>query len=703
MKNNSINETYNINNENNIYQLNININDKDIQLTVNILSNALDYFYMIKMKLLDFFKKLGLNESLFNDKDKILKIFKQIYKSNKLSLYQLDDNCINLGLQYSILYEEVKHEFQLYKVKIDNIDKFNILYNQIYLLTNKLKNYNEIKDMNNEINELNISLNKKEKELINIINEKDIIIKDISNKLINQEKIIKELINQNNNKKIINKFEEMENKINNNWNEYRQEMNNIKNNIINDINVQIYKQNTMIKEFIDKYKEIKINKNINDTSNQNININIEYDNNNKDNKNKNNGSEQSLIIKKNDSKESSNEEKIILNNLLKEMNNDKSQILNHNNIQNEEKKTIESNDKIKNDISEIDNNISESDFTIEQNSDINQYINYNDKINYRFKKNPKFLKYKLDVTYTNNSWGANDIFEVFLCHKDNKEYIISPNYITNNLDIYSLIKIKLISSLQGHKNRITVVRYFINTNDYKEYLISSDYNKILIIWDISNNYKIIHKINTQYGTSIYSSLLIFPNNTNENYIITSTWNTGEDPVYSATKIFSLDTGKYIKYINNTNNDKIYYLLSWFNQQNNKYYIVQLAYKKIKINNIIEDELYAELIDKNEYYHYSGFIYTRKKIDYLCSSSSNGYINIWNLFNKKLFKFINTINCCLFHIIRWNSHYIIVADYTNKSFKVIDLYSGEIIKDFNGYHNDAVKCIKKIFHPLYGES
>ena len=55
-----------------------------------------------------------------------------------------------------------------------------------------------------------------------------------------------------------------------------------------------------------------------------------------------------------------------------------------------------------------------------------------------------------------------------------------------------------------------------------------------------------------------------------------------------------------------------------------------------------------------------------------------------------------------HIIQWNNKYIIVADYKNKSFKIINL-ENEIIKDIGKQHDDKVICIKKIYHPKYGES
>ena len=337
---------------------------------------------------------------------------------------------------------------------------------------------------------------------------------------------------------------------------------------------------------------------------------------------------------------------------------------------------------------------------------INYNINneYNNKINYKYEKDPNNLKYILDITNTNDGGsGLNDIFEVFISYKDKKEYIISPNYNNYNLDIFTLLDNKKIKSLNGHKDHIRTVRYFINNKDYNEYLISADNNKIVIIWDITNNYNIKYQINTKYNNYIYSCLLVFPHNNNDNYIITSTYSTSNDNDKSATKIYSLNNGNFIKYINNTNNNNIYYLLSWYNKKNNKYYIIQLANKKIIINNLLEDELYSELIHQPESDHYSGFIYNIDNNDYLCSSSYNGYINIWDLYNKKIFKIINTNKCKLAHIIEWNNKYIIVADYNNKSFKIIDLDENEIISDIGGQHTGKVVSIKKIYHPIYGES
>ena len=89
----------------------------------------------------------------------------------------------------------------------------------------------------------------------------------------------------------------------------------------------------------------------------------------------------------------------------------------------------------------------------------NEYIN---KKKYTFGKLPQNLKYKLQVTNTNTERGLNDRFEIFISFKDNKEYLISPNCYNYNLDIFTLVNNKKITSLSGHKNKIITIRYFLD-------------------------------------------------------------------------------------------------------------------------------------------------------------------------------------------------------------------------------------------------
>ena len=213
---------------------------------------------------------------------------------------------------------------------------------------------------------------------------------------------------------------------------------------------------------------------------------------------------------------------------------------------------------------------------------------------------------------------------------------------------------------------------------------------------------------TNYGERIYSCLLIFPHNLN-NFIITSSYHKSKDENNSATKIYSLDNGEFLQCINKTNTIIIFYLLSWYNKKNNNYYIIELGWDKIIAHNLDKiirkdsKEEYFELIQstEEEFSHLSGFIYNKDNNDYLCCSSVNGFIYIWDLYNKKINKIINTNNCYLTHIIEWNSKYLIVADYKNKSFKVIDIEEETIID--NIYNDKKIICIKKVYSQIYGES
>ena len=54
-----------------------------------------------------------------------------------------------------------------------------------------------------------------------------------------------------------------------------------------------------------------------------------------------------------------------------------------------------------------------------------------------------------------------------------------------------------------------------------------------------------------------------------------------------------------------------------------------------------------------------------------------------------------------HIINWNYKYVVVADLINSAFKIFDIELGEVISIYK--HNDSLVSVKKIFHPIYGES
>ena len=128
--------------------------------------------------------------------------------------------------------------------------------------------------------------------------------------------------------------------------------------------------------------------------------------------------------------------------------------------------------------------------------------------------------------------------------------------------------------------------------------------------------------------------------------------------------------------------------------------------KILITNLLDDDdIYAELTQEQKLSYYSGFIYEKKAEDkvYLYSSSKNGFINIWDLYDKVLIKNINITGSILCHIIQWNDKYAIVANYNGKSFKIINLETLNVEKDIGDSHSKEVKSIKKFRHPSLGDS
>ena len=322
----------------------------------------------------------------------------------------------------------------------------------------------------------------------------------------------------------------------------------------------------------------------------------------------------------------------------------------------------------------------------------------------KIQKNPNF-KFKSDLTNRNYTNGINDIFEIFISYKNKKEYLVisDKNY---NLEIIKLLNLKVIISLKGHLNIITMIRYFINNKNNNEYLISAD-NQIIIVWDITNNYKIINKIYHQYKINnediIASCLLIFTNK-QKDYIITSTTRKRpycEEYNFYANKVYVLNKGNLVKSFDYaTANNKIYYLLDWYNKKNDKYYIIRFNNSNLCIVALLNNEYYDELEIRNSS---CGFIYNNENNYFLYFCTYDGYIGLYDLYNKILLKYIEFINSKFNFIIQWNNKYAIVSNQNKKSFQIIDLKNNRIISNIYGNNDNTIISVKKIYHPNYGES
>ena len=100
-----------------------------------------------------------------------------------------------------------------------------------------------------------------------------------------------------------------------------------------------------------------------------------------------------------------------------------------------------------------------------------------------------------------------------------------------------------------------------------------------------------------------------------------------------------------------------------------------------------DEIHSMKIDNTE------------NIVKLIAACGDGNIRIWDFHLGIL---LNQINCnsYLNSICLWDNEYAFVGC-DNKMIKLVNLKTGEIIKDLIG-HNNYILDIQKIIHPKYGE-
>ena len=289
-------------------------------------------------------------------------------------------------------------------------------------------------------------------------------------------------------------------------------------------------------------------------------------------------------------------------------------------------------------------------------------------------------------------------FALYTGFIDKIQYMVFCNKNNYNLEIMRLPDKTIITNLKGHSTNTNVIKYFFESKSGKEYLLSVDGNHLLIIWDLQNFNKKC-EIATQYKGEIRGAMIAF-NIFNNNYIIISSQ---EKKEYA--KIYSFeDKPSFVSNIFKTNDDITYSILLWF--YNNKYFIIQLAKGNISINNLLEEEHYANLSKGGEERNnLSGFIYNKNYL--VVSSECGSYIRIWDLIRKIIFKEFK-ISGWGYGIIPWNQKYCIVGSHSK--FIIADLEKGKEEKEIEarvvrqgGFNYGYIICLKKIKIDQVGES
>ena len=355
-----------------------------------------------------------------------------------------------------------------------------------------------------------------------------------------------------------------------------------------------------------------------------------------------------------------------------------------------------------------------------------------------FNSSPNFYFKETIASDFNYSYWICDTFDIYYPSKEDKNepYLAYSSIEKKEIKIIKISNKQLIKSLTEPSNYVEKIKISYNKKDDNNYLLASDWDFLVYAWNLDDNYKFMYKINTSYTNYIYSFLIYFK----YNYIITST--VGHTDNCDYIKIFSLNDGLLVKNINNSDKNDTLLCLIWEKDENDSY-IIACCYEKIEIYNILNGELYGNLVTEEKDscgdYYFSSFISNDNK--FLFTSSYEGFINIWNLHEKYLVKSIK-FESSFFKIIPWSiyidyiedkeesklyenfNNYIAICDKTKNGIYIINIilrkeiennsldninsneitfYKHEIISFFQNTGNNPIKNIKKYYHPILGES
>ena len=178
---------------------------------------------------------------------------------------------------------------------------------------------------------------------------------------------------------------------------------------------------------------------------------------------------------------------------------------------------------------------------------------------------------------------------------------------------------------------------------------------------------------------------------NKDYILLSSDNQHNSNEYC--RLYELKQNTpFVKNIYNTNKVKNFYLIPWLYK--NKYYLIFYGDSEISINNMFEEETYANLRQKPEGKHYCGFLY---QDNFLCVSDVlNNFIRIWDLVNKNVNKIIYFDGEIGYELVLWNDNFAIIG--CDKHLVIVDLEKKKEYKTIEGH----IYGVKKIKSEILGE-
>ena len=310
-----------------------------------------------------------------------------------------------------------------------------------------------------------------------------------------------------------------------------------------------------------------------------------------------------------------------------------------------------------------------------------------------FTKQPQKLKFKDNLSIkASKEYTIESTFAVFTA-QDGETYLISPSTGSFVIEATNLKTNKQHGVLSGHTNRVYIVRHFLHRNKSTDYIISTSSDRSVRVWNFNKMQCHIHLEKCHQGAYLYSALLLFDDyGDDNNYIVTSCPN-------EFMKMFSFETGKFVRDIGSPS-DYTYFINSWCFKR--EFYIINANSSNVKIYNTKEPKgLYKEFKTNLATWHMSAFVENVQGVNYLFESDGNGNVRMWNIETKTIYKSVHIKNCNIRGMCFWNNQYILAAS-NDKTFKIINIEKEEVVSS-QIHHNNVVRSLQKVMHPLYGES
>ncbi len=326
--------------------------------------------------------------------------------------------------------------------------------------------------------------------------------------------------------------------------------------------------------------------------------------------------------------------------------------------------------------------------------------------------NPKNIHFLKDIVQDSHSFEKDSLYHhTFATFKsiENIFYLIYTN-INNSIISYDLEKNQIINEIkQPHYSTITNLHYYFDKNKKKDLILSiSSIDSNIKLWN-TQNWSILLNLENVYKEG-YIKSACFLKDENDLYIVASNFNYSYSFNIEPIKIYDIK-GNIIKEIKESK-DITFYVDSFYDNDLNKNYIITGNSGNTKAFDYEENKIYHIYYKKDNIYRiYHNILINKNEnenedIIYFIALSNDNYIRIWNFHSGEFLKaiFVQNDNILsynmLFSICAWDKNYLFAGS-SDESLKLIEINSGEIVKNINEFKCDIIS-MKKIIAPKYGK-